>query len=88
MASTVEAVRAEALFASRLQSSQHPAPAEVRTAVATSLETLGEQGCAETVAGEFGDHPETAVARMTWALDTIRNTYPPIQNAAGHTQAA
>jgi hypothetical protein len=27
------------------------------------------------VAGEFGDHPELAAARMAWALATIRNDY-------------
>jgi hypothetical protein len=28
------------------------------------------------VAGEFGDHPDTAVARMSWALATIQTVYP------------
>jgi hypothetical protein len=28
------------------------------------------------VAGEFGDHPDTAVARMSWALATIHTIYP------------
>jgi hypothetical protein len=28
------------------------------------------------VASEFGDHPDTAVARMSWALVTIQTVYP------------
>jgi hypothetical protein len=76
MATTFEAVRAEALFASDLQSSQSPARGEIRGAVAATLRRMGVQGCAARVAGEFGDHPETAVARMTWALNQIRATYP------------
>lgn len=75
MSTTLETVRAEALFASTLQSSQRPADEEVRAAVAMTLRRLGSQGCAVQVAGEFGDHPETAVARMCWALARIRSAY-------------
>ena len=28
------------------------------------------------MAGEFGDHPDTAVARMSWALAMIQTAYP------------
>jgi hypothetical protein len=76
MATTFEAVRAEALFASDLQSSQSPAGRDVRDAVAATLRRMGVKGCAAQVASEFGDHPETAVARMAWALAQIRATYP------------
>ncbi|GAA2329993.1 hypothetical protein [Dactylosporangium salmoneum] len=76
MATTFEAVRAEALFASDLQSSQAPAGGEIRDAVAATLRRIGVQGCAARVASEFGDHPETAVARMAWALALVRATYP------------
>ncbi|MFG2044915.1 hypothetical protein [Dactylosporangium sp. NPDC048998] len=76
MATTFEAVRAEALFASDLQSSQSPVGGEIRTAVAATLRRIGVQGCAARVASEFGDHPETAVARMAWALAQVRATYP------------
>ncbi|GAA0744699.1 hypothetical protein Drose_37330 [Dactylosporangium roseum] len=76
MATTIEAVRAEALFASTLQSSETPASGEIRAAVAVTLRQIGIQGCAARVASEFGDHPETAVARMVWALAQIRATYP------------
>jgi hypothetical protein len=76
MTVNVEAVRAEALFASSLQSSDQPAPDEVLRAVATTLRRLGMRGCAVRVAGEFGEHPETAVSRMEWALMMIRAVYP------------
>ncbi len=76
MPGTFEAVRAEALFASTLQPSGLPSPDQVRRAVATTMQRLGVRGCAAQVAGEFGDHPDTAVARMSWALATINTVYP------------
>ena len=74
--STFEAIRAEALFVSTLQSSESPGPDQVRRAVVATLDRLGIRGCAAQVAGEFGDHPDTAVARMTWALETVHTVYP------------
>jgi hypothetical protein len=73
---TFEAVRAEALFASTVQSSDQPTVVEVRGAVAATLRKLGIRGCAAAVAGEYGEHPDTACARMMWALATVRATYP------------
>ncbi|HET6188489.1 MAG TPA: hypothetical protein VFE59_16060 [Trebonia sp.] len=73
---TFEAVQAGALFASTLQPSGSPSRRQIRRAVAATLERLGVCGCAERVAGEFGDHPDTAVARMSWALAMIRTVYP------------
>jgi hypothetical protein len=35
----------------------------------------GVNGCAGRVAGEFGEYPETAAARMAWALEMIRSAY-------------
>ena len=74
---TFEAVRAEALFASTLQPSGSPSPDQVRRAVTTTLRRLGSQRLRGTAAAEFGDHPDTAVARMCWALATVRMVYPP-----------
>jgi hypothetical protein len=74
--STFEAVRAEALFVSTLQSAGSPSAEQVRLAVATTLRRLGIRGCAAQMASEFGEHPDTAVARMGWALATIRTVYP------------
>jgi hypothetical protein len=71
-----DAVRAEALFMSTLQPSESPSPSQVRRAVATTLRRLGVRGCAAQAAGEFGDHPDAAVARMSWALMTIHMVYP------------
>jgi hypothetical protein len=61
------AVWAEALFVSVLQRSDRPGPGEVREAVAAAVRAYGGWGCAELVAQEFGDHPETAMERMRWA---------------------
>ena len=70
-----EAIRAEALFASALQPSESPSPDQVRRAVLSTVARLGIRGCAGHLAGEFGDHPDTAAARMRWALATIRSVY-------------
>jgi hypothetical protein len=77
MPAAFEAVWAEALFASALQRSGSPSPDQVRRAVTTTLRRLGSSGCAAQAAGEFGDHPDTAVARMRWALATVRMVCPP-----------
>jgi hypothetical protein len=73
---TFEAARAGALFASTLQPSGSPSPGQIRRAVTAALQRLGVRGCAARVAGEFGDHPDTAMARMSWALATIQTVYP------------
>ena len=64
---SMRAVWAEALFASVLERSDRPSPGQVRNAVAAAVRAYGDRGCAELVAQEFGDHPETAVERMRWA---------------------
>jgi hypothetical protein len=60
-------VWADALFASVLQRSDEPDASQVRKAIAAAVRAYGGEGCAQRVAQEFGDHPETAVARMRWA---------------------
>jgi hypothetical protein len=65
-----EVVRAEALFASTLQSSESPTADQVRRAVSSTLLRLGANGCVSLLADEFGEHPDTAAARMCWALRT------------------
>lgn len=67
----IGAVRADALFVSMLQGSEHPCAEQVRRAVAEAVHAFGERGCAERVAQEFGDHPEAAVARMRWARRAV-----------------
>jgi hypothetical protein len=64
---SIGAVRADALFVSALQRSDQPSSGQVRRAVAEAVRAYGGQGCADRVAQEYGDHPETAAARMRWA---------------------
>jgi hypothetical protein len=65
--SSLSAVWADALFVSTLQRCDQPSAGQVQQAVATAVSVFGPRGCAERVAQEFGDHPETAVTRMRWA---------------------
>jgi hypothetical protein len=69
-------IRADALFASALQRREEPDPGQVRRAIAAAIGALGGLGCAQRVAQEFGDHPETAVARMRWARTMARAAFP------------
>ena len=73
--SSTSAVCADALFASMLQRSDEPSAGQVRTAVAAAMRAYGGRGCAERVAQEFGDHPETAVARMRWACGVVGEVF-------------
>jgi hypothetical protein len=78
MIRTVDTVRAEALFVSTVQASEAPGADQVRHAVAATLRVLGVRGCAVQVAGEYGEHPDTAAARMSWALATVRVAFPSV----------
>ncbi|WP_432978542.1 hypothetical protein [Dactylosporangium sp. CA-233914] len=71
----LEHVRAEALFVSDVQSSDSLDPERIRRAVMISVRRHGPRGCAALVAHEFGEHPDTAVSRMSWVLDAIRRAY-------------
>jgi hypothetical protein len=68
---TISTARADALFASPLQRSDEPSPAQVHQAIAAAIATFGIQGCAARVAQAYGDHPETAMPRMRWARATV-----------------
>jgi|SRR5215472_7811991 len=72
---SISAVRADALFVAALQRSDELSTGQVRQAIATAVRAFGSRGCAEWVAQEFGDHPETAVARMRWARKTVTETF-------------
>jgi len=63
------AVWADALFVSVLQRCEEPSAGQVQQAIAAAVCDFGPRGCAERVAQEFGDHPETAVTRMRWARE-------------------
>jgi hypothetical protein len=62
-----DSLRCEALFVSPLQPSDRADLAQVEAAILAAVRRFGDGGVAERVAQEFGDHPETAVARMRWA---------------------
>jgi hypothetical protein len=69
--SNVTALQAHALFVSALQRSDEPSPGQIRQAVAVALYAHGGAGCAGQVAQEFGEHPEAAAARMSWARAAV-----------------
>jgi hypothetical protein len=76
---TISTARADALFASSLQRSDEPTPAQVHQAVAAALAAFGIRGCTARVAQAYGEHPETAVLRMRWARATV--THAPVAHA-------
>jgi hypothetical protein len=65
---SISAARAGALFASPLQRCDEPSARQVRQAIATAIAAYGARGCAARVAQDYGDHPDTALTRMRWAL--------------------
>ena len=68
---SISTVRAGALFASALQRSDEPSAAQVDQAIAAAVRAFGTRGCAARVAQAYGEHPETAVARMRWARAAV-----------------
>lgn len=75
MNATITDIRCEALFASELQRSWRPTPETIRAAVTAAVDRLGEDGCAELVAQEFGEHPDCALGRMRWARAAVRTAF-------------
>jgi hypothetical protein len=70
--------RARALFASSLCIDSRPNHAERETAIRDAIRSCGgPSGCLANVAFAFGDHPDTAVARMRWARQTASMTCSP-----------
>jgi len=67
----ITALDADALFASALQRSDMPSTDQIRQVIDAAIRAFGSSGCAARVAQEFGDHPETAAARMRWARETL-----------------
>src|SRR6266704_5585069 len=68
---SIGAARAGALFASPLQRSDEPSAGQVRRAIATAIGVHGVRGCAARVAQAYGEHPETPLTRMRWALTAV-----------------
>ena len=75
MIATLDDVRTEALFLSDVQRSQDPTAELIRAAVRAMVDRLGEAGCAELVAQEFGEHPDCAPSRMRWARSAVRHAF-------------
>jgi hypothetical protein len=68
---TISSARADALFASPLQGSDEPSPAQVHQAITAAVAAFGIRGCVARVAQAYGEHPETAVLRMRWARGAV-----------------
>lgn len=75
VALSVPVARVEAVFCSCLQPSDQPTVADVRFAISNVVRAHGAHWCAAEVAREFGDHPETAAARMRWAREVVAQAY-------------
>jgi hypothetical protein len=73
MISTVQELAAEALFVSDLQPSECPSSETVEKTVTAMILRHGSDGCAASVAEEFGHHPEVAVRRMNWVRTELRS---------------
>jgi hypothetical protein len=67
MNAAVRDLAAEALFASDLQPSECANEQTIALTVTAMVLCYGSDGCADGVAAEFGDHPEAAARRMSWA---------------------
>jgi hypothetical protein len=75
-ATILTVARAEALFTSRLATGSQPSYATVEEAIRVAVRAhRGVRGCAVDVAGEYGDHPESAAPRMRWARRLVEEMY-------------
>ena len=84
---SINAVRAGALFASPLQRSDEPSARQVRQAIATAIGAHGVRGCAARGAQAYGEHPETALTRMRWALTAVASAFGGSPAEPAHTPA-
>jgi len=84
---SISAARAGALFASPLQRSGEPSARQVRQAIATAIGVHGVRGCAARVAQAYGEHPETALTRMRWALTAVAGAFGGSPAAPAHAPA-
>ena len=86
--SPADALFASALFASTLQCSDELSTGQVEQAIAAALRAFGSAGCAGWVAQEFGDHPDTAAARMRWARSVAAGAASVLPSAVSGLPAA
>jgi len=80
----VQDLAAEALFVSDIQPSQHPSRRAITQTITAMLSCYGEDGCAAEFAAQFGDHPDTAARRMSWARGELNR--PPHRRHSGQGQ--
>ena len=78
MVGAIDDLLVEALFVSYLQPSDAPPTEAVHRVITETIMRFGTDGCVARVAAEFGDHPDLAVDRMTWARETVRVAYPAV----------
>jgi hypothetical protein len=72
----VETARAEALFASMQPTGSRPDRWQADLIIHTTVKAHGGiRGCLLDLATEYGEHPDTAPARMCWALETVDRLY-------------
>jgi hypothetical protein len=71
----INAARCEALFSSALQESDVLTSASVAAAIRATIRRFGVGGCISLMAQEFGDHPEAAGERMTWARHVVSELF-------------
>jgi hypothetical protein len=69
-----DAARYAALFVA-VQQQDDVIDEAVRESIDRAIGEFGVTGCAERVAQEFGDHPDTAAARMRWVRAVIEGTF-------------
>ena len=86
--------RAQALFVSDLSAQSTPTRAEIEAIVRRMIRVHGgTRGCVALMASEYGEHPELAAPRMTWALRTVRGVAwrkaraAPIVLTCGHAES-
>lgn len=72
----ISATWAEALFASSISAFTPVDAAAVDAAIRATIKRLHVKGCVDIVAREYGEHPDTAVRRMSWAVTVIAMLYP------------
>jgi hypothetical protein len=76
-----------ARFASPLQRSDESSARQVRRAIATAIGAHGVRSCAARVGQAYGEHPETALTRMRWALTAVASAFGGSPAAPAHARA-
>ncbi|HET6479646.1 MAG TPA: hypothetical protein VFG35_06330 [Actinoplanes sp.] len=72
----VQDLAAEALFVSDIQPSERPTRHAITQTITAMLLCYGNDGCAAEFAAQFGDHPDTAARRMSWARGELNRRHP------------